>query len=261
MAPYAAQFVPVKLDIGSAAYQKWRKNLEFTGEQKVYPYIFIVRSDGKTIYGNGGLTYKTELIPLMQFALETSGKVLNPREAKTLTDVAERFENLSGSGDTAGAIKAINKASRVGTPGQIPSYAKSAMKVNKLVEGMATEAMAELKQLDETIESSEDDERVDAILASMKFVNEYSGLKVLRPEITKFKKKLGKNKELAQLLKEAKVLTTAGAAESKTAKKRAGENLQKLIDSTEIEKIKTEAQTLLELIKTEIEEKAKEEAQ
>ena len=148
LAPYAAQFVPVKLDIGSSAYRDWRKNLEMTGKELSYPYVFIVRSDGETIYGNGGLTAQTKLIPLMESALQTSGRILNAREAETLSGSAERFVNLSGSGDIVGAIKAINRAGRVGVPGQIPSFAQSAVEVNKLVTDTATKAMTKLQELD-----------------------------------------------------------------------------------------------------------------
>jgi len=225
-----------------------------TGKSSGYPYLFIVRSDGETLYGNGGLTSQTDLIPLMESALETSGRILNVREAETLSKAAEQFQYLSESGDTVGAIKALSKAGRIGTPGQIPSYADSAVKVNMLVKGMATEVMTKLQELDSAIESGEPDERVEAILASMQLTSDYGGLKVLRPEITKFKKKLGKNKELSQLIKEAKVITTAVSATSKTAKKRAVDNLQKLIDSSEIDKIKGKAQAVLDDLKPQIQD-------
>jgi len=246
LSPYAAQFVPVKLDIGSSAYRTWRKDLDLTGKVKRYPYLFIVRSDGETIYGDGGLTARTKLIPLMESALQASGRSLNAREAKTLSEVAERFVDLNDSGDMAGAIKAINKASRVGIPGQIPSYAQSAMKINELVQDMATEVMAKLEELESKIESSESDERVEAVLESMKLTRDCGSLKVLRPEFNKFKRKLSKNKELSQILKEAKIINTAIEASSTTAKKRAAERLQQLIDKTEIEKIKSEAQSVLD---------------
>ena len=246
MAPYAAQFVPVKLDIGSPAYRNWRKDLELTGKSNSYPYVFIVRSDGETIYGNGGLTAQTKLIPLMETALQTSGRILNAREAETLSGSAERFVNLSGSGDIVGAIKAINKAGRVGVPGQIPSFAQSAMEVNKLVKDMATEVMTKLEELDGTIESSQSTERVDAVLASLKLASDYGGLKVLKPEFKEFKKKLGKNKEISQIVKEAKIINSAVTATSKTAAKRGMEKLKELIDATEIDEIKTAAQAALD---------------
>ncbi len=217
-----------------------------TGENPRYPYVFIVRSDGKTLYGDGGLTAQTKLIPLMESALQTSGQILNAREAETLSTSAERFVNLSGSGDIAGAIKAINRAGRVGTPGAIPSFAESAIKVNKLVKEMATEVMGKLEELEGTIESSQSTERLDAVLASLKLTSDYRDLKILKPEFSKFKKKLGKNKEISQLVKEAKIINTAVAAQSKTAVKRAAEKLKALIDTTEIAEIKTAAQTALD---------------
>ena len=246
LAPYAAQFVPVKLDIGSPAYRAWRKDLEMTGKSKTYPFVFIVRSDGETIYGNGGLTAQTKLIPLMETALQTSGRILNAREVETLSSSAERFSNLSGSGDVVGAIKAINRAGRIGTPGEIPSFAQSAVEVNKLVKEMATEVMAKLEELEGTIESSQSTELVDAVLASMKLTSDYGDLKIIKPEFAKFRKKLGKNKEISQLVKEAKIINSAVTAQSKSAAKRGMEKLKALIEATEIEEIKTAAQAALD---------------
>ena len=182
----------------------------------------------------------------METALQTSGRILNAREAETLSGSAERFANLSGSGDIVGAIKAINKAGRVGVPGQIPSFAQSAMEVNKLVKDMATEVMTKLEELDGTIESSQSTERVDAVLASLKLASDYGGLKVLKPEFKEFKKKLGKNKEISQIVKEAKIINSAVTATSKTAAKRGMEKLKELIDATEIDEIKTAAQAALD---------------
>ena len=246
LAPYAAQFVPVKLDIGSPAYRDWRKDLKMTGKISKYPYVFIVRSDGETIYGNGGLTASTKLVPLMEAALETSGQILSAREVETLSGSAERFVNLSGSGDIVGAIKAINRAGRIGVPGQIPSFAQSAVKVNKLVEEMATEVTAKLEELDAAIESSQGSELVDAVLACLKLASDHGELKVLKPEFSKFKKKLGKNKEISRLVKEAKIINSVMTAKSKSAIKRGLEKLKALIESTEIEEIKTAAQAALD---------------
>jgi len=246
LAPYAAQFVPVKLDIGSPAYRKWRKDLKMTGKVRTYPYVFIVRSDGETLFGNGGLTSKTPLIPLMESALQTSGQSISAREAETLSTSAERFVSMSGSGDIAGAIKAINRANRIGVPGEIPSFAESAIKLNKLVKEVATEVLADLEELESKIESSSTAERLDAVLASMKLTSAYGGLKILKPAFGKFRRKLSSNKEISQLVKEARVINSAVTAKTKSSTKRALDKLEALIESTEIEEIKTVAQATLD---------------
>ena len=143
-------------------------------------------------------------------------------------------------------MKAINKVRRVGVPGQIPSYAEAANRVNKIVETTATEISAKLEDLKSVIKSGETAEKLDAILAALKLGSDYGSLKMLKPELTKFKKTLGKNKEIAQLVKDAKVINRAVLASSTAAKKRAAEKLQVLIDSSEIPAVKSSAQKTLD---------------
>jgi len=245
IAPYAAQFVPVKLDVNSTEYRTWSRDLERTGEAKGVPYVYVVRSDGETIYGQGGGISTENLKTLLMTSLKTSGRVLNAKEVETLDKAAKDFESLQSAGDISGALKAINKVKRLGAPGQIPSYAQAASKVNKLAETTATEVNAKLAKLSSVIESGETAEKLEAILAALQLGSDYSGLKILKPELAKFKKEIGKNKEITQLVKDAKVIKYAVSASSASAKKRAAEKLQVLIESSEIDAVKISAQQAL----------------
>ena len=197
------------------------------------------------MYGQGGGISDNNLKKLLITTLKTSGRVLSVKEVETLDEAAEKFESLQDAGDISAAVKAINKVGRLGVPGQIPSYAESASKVNKLVETTATEIKAKLEKLQGVIEEGETKQKLDAILAAMKLGSDYGSLKFLKPELTKFKKELSKNKDVAQLVKDAKVIDYATSASSTSAKKRAAEKLQDVIDSTDIDAVKTVAQEML----------------
>ena len=251
IAPFAAQFVPVKLDINSSEFRAWSRDLKNTGKDNGVPHIYVVRSDGETLYGNGGGLAGDKLGMMLSSTLENSGRVLTAKEVEKLSAAAEQFQNLQGSGDIAGAVKAINKIGRIGVPGQIASYAEAANQVNKLATSSATEVVTKLQESGATIESGETAEIVEAVLASMKLQSDYSGLKILKPEFAKFKKALGKNKEISQLVKEAKVINSAATASSNSAKKRALTKLQELIDTTEIDEIKAAAKLELDELKAE----------
>lgn len=246
IAPYAAQFVPVKLDVNSNEFRSWSKDLKETSKGTGVPYIYVVRSDGETLYGGGGALPGDKLGMMLASTLQNSGRVLSAKEVDTLGTVVERYESSIEAGDIAGAVKALNKTGRMGVPGQIASYAKAANKVNELAKTAATEVVAKLEELGGSIESSETGDQLTAILASQKLESDYGSLKILKPEFSKFKKALGKNKEISQLVKEAKIISAANSASSKTAKKRALEKLQQLIDSTEIDAVKTTAKSALE---------------
>ena len=246
IAPYAAQFVPVKLDVNSAEYRVWARDLKRTSDAKGVPVVYVVRSDGQTLYGQGGGISDDDLKKLLMTSLKTSGRVLSAKEVETLNKAAEKFESLQKAGDIPGAVKAINKARRMGVPGQIPSYAEAANRVNKLAETTATEITAKLEELQSVIEAGETAKKLDAILAALKLGSDYGSLKILKPELAKFKKTLGKNRELTQLVKDAKVINYAVSASSTSAKKRAAEKLQVLIDSSETDAVKSLAQKTLD---------------
>ena len=245
IAPYAAQFVPVKIDINSDEYRTWVRDANLKSEGKGVPAVHVVRSDGESLYGQRGGISDDNLKTLLMTTLQTSGRILNVKEVETLTAAAEKFESLQKAGDIEGAVKAINKAGRIGVPGQIPSYAESANQVNVLVETVSTEVTSKLEELRGAIESGETAEKLDAILTASKLGNDYGKLKVLKPELAKFRKELSKNKEISQLVKDAKVINYAVSASSTAAKKRAAAKLEALIDSTEIEAVKSSAQQTL----------------
>ena len=249
IAPYAAQFVPVKLDVNSSEYRVWARDLKRTSDAKGVPVVYVVRSDGETLYGQGGGISDDGLKKLLMTSLKTSGRVLSDKEVATLDRAAEKFESLQKAGDNSGAVKAINKVGRLGVPGQIPSYAEAANRVNKLAETTATEITAKLEELQSVIEAGETAEKLDAILAALKLGSDYGSLKILKPELVKFKKTLGKNKEITQLVKEAKVINSAVTATSKVAKKRAAEKLKVLIESSDIGAMKSSAQETLDSLK------------
>jgi len=206
IAPFAAQFVPVKLDVNSSEFRSWESDLKKTNNNKAVPYVFVVRSDGETLYGGGGSLPGDKLGMMLASTLQNSGRVLSAKEIDTLGTVVERYESSIEAGDIAGAVKALNKTGRVGVPGQIASYARAASKVNQLADTAATEVVAKLQELAGSVESSETSDQLTAILASQKLERDYGALKILKPEFAKFKKALGKNKAISQLVKESKII-------------------------------------------------------
>ena len=249
IAPYAAQFVPVKLDVNSAEYRTWSREANLKSEGAGVPLVYVVRSDGEQLYGKGGGISDDNLKMLLMTSLKTSGRILSSKEADMLDQAAEKFASFQEAGDISAAVKAINKAGRLGVPGEIPSYADSASKVNTLVGTTATEITSKLEEYKGVIESGETAEKLDAILAALKLGNDYRSLKILKPELNKFKKELGKNKEISKLLKDAKVISYAVSASSASTKKRAAQKLQALIESTEIDAVKVSAQQTLDGLK------------
>jgi hypothetical protein len=243
IAPIVAQFVPVKLDIDTDDYRQWRQ--DHASEGSTIPKLFIVRSDGETLYGKSGSLPGDALPSMLLKALQHSGKIISADEAKTLTIAADRFEELTASGDIPGAIKALSKLNKLGTPGKFPSYATSAVRLNELVLQMADEVTTKLKEMSGKIEQAETSDKLQVILDYLNIRDEYGSLKLIKAELTAFQKQLSSEKEISQLYREAKILDAARTAKSKSAQARAAEKLRDLIAETEIEAVKLAAEKLL----------------
>lgn len=244
IAPLVAQFVPIKLDTASKEYSRWRQDHKYEG--RTIPILFIVRADGETLYGKSGSLQGDDLPKMLTRALEHSGRILNAKEATTLSKAVTSFEEHKSAGDLPKAIKALNGVGRIGVPGQIASFATPASKVNEVAISTAKGVVENLQTIRETLDSGEKDAQLDAILDSMKLKSDFGALKILKPELAKFQKELGKKKDLSQLVRESKVIHTAKSATSKSQKVRAKTKLKELIDSSEIDEIKTLAQSTLD---------------
>lgn len=206
----------------------------------------MVRADGETLYGKSGSLSGDELPRMLTRALEHSGRIINAKESETLVAATEGFRKFKDSDDIAKGVKALNRVSRIGVPGKIPSYARAAVNLNELVLGAKRDVLSKLDECQAGIGSGDVDSQLKGILESLKVRREYGALKILKPVIASFHKELGKNKEVAQLLKEAKVIDTALTATSKTAIVRAKTKLAALIESTGIDAIKASAKSALD---------------
>lgn len=238
-----AQFVPVKLDISTAEYKEWRQDHQYEG--KTIPILFVVRADGETLYGKSGSLSGDELPKMLSRALEHSGGILNAKDSETLTTAAANFQKLKDSGEVASAVKALNRVARIGMPGRIPSFAQSALTVNKLATTTGKEILSKLEKCKSGIDSGDTESQLAAILEFLKTRREYGALKIVKTDLGAFLKELGKNKAVTQLLKEAKIIDSAISATSKTAIARAKTKLTALVESTQIEAIKAKAKLTL----------------
>src|SRR5258708_35392010 len=86
--PLAAQFVLLKIDTGTEVWPKWstRYELEGTGEPKVY----VVRGDGKQLYGQVGAPNDMERFLMGQ--LTDAGKILEPKELADVEKAAKKAQ-------------------------------------------------------------------------------------------------------------------------------------------------------------------------
>jgi hypothetical protein len=177
-------------------------------------------------------------------ALQNSGRILSAREAQSLTDAANKFTQEKEKGNFESAIKAISRVRKIGEPGQIPSYSEPALRVNRLVIETADEVRNQLKDFASQIESDQADAKLTAMLGYLALRQDFGALKLVKSDLAAFQKKhtLKENKQLAR---EAKIIENANQANTKSKKTRAIQTLTELIDQTEIEPVRKEAEKKL----------------
>ena len=241
-----AQFVPIKLDVASDEFQEWER--AHPSEGRSIPIVYIVRADGETLYAKSGSLGGDALPELLVQALDSSGRVLNESEVNKIADVTAEFKEQQEAGDISGAIKSLNKLKRIGNPGEIPSYAASAVELNQLVIKLAETYHAELTQLDEMLQGDVEKDKLVSMMKFLELRRKLTGFKLLKEEVAAFQKKMSRGKELRQLSREAKVIDAAIIAKSKSSQERTREKLRELIDSTEIPSVKEYATETLNKI-------------
>ena len=119
----AAQFVLIKLDTGgSEDWKKWSRKYDHEG--RGIPIVFVVRADGKQLYGKSGTPDPLEAFLLL--ALNGSGKILNDRQLDKLAKDAEQAQTHVEAGELEQAVALVARSAGSG------SFARPAVAIDKL---------------------------------------------------------------------------------------------------------------------------------
>ena len=126
--------------------------------------LFVVRADGETLYGKSGSLPGDQLPTMLARALSHSGQILGDREMKLVATASQKFNDLKAKGDIEGAIKAVAKLKKLGTPGQIKSYATAVVELNEGVNELINGTIADLAKIQSDLEDIDQEVQLDAYL-------------------------------------------------------------------------------------------------
>ncbi|MGE5193674.1 MAG: tetratricopeptide repeat protein [Deltaproteobacteria bacterium] len=200
--PLAAQFVLLKIDTGTDLWPKWRDRYELdgTGEPKVY----VVRADGKQLYGEVGAPNDMERF--LKGQLEDAGKILDSKELAEVEKAAKNAQKAVRRKAWAEAIEIISRE-----PGK-GSYAAAVTTLESLAGEIADRAALALKDARKKLDSK--DKAFDGALALVEAVRQFSGLpaarEVLEPAISRFRDA----SETAGLIAQAEIFDKARQLEA-----------------------------------------------
>src|SRR5579864_9259449 len=133
--PLATQFVLLKIDTGTGVWPKWNSRYECDGSGE--PKVFVVRGDGKQLYGSVGAP--GDMDGFLKERLKDAGRILEPKELAVLEKDAKNAQKAIRRKAWAEAVEIVAADKGQG------SFAASAVALNSIAAELADRAKAALK--------------------------------------------------------------------------------------------------------------------
>jgi len=238
LAQYTSQFVTIKMATNTKEWQEFHREFkgDHSGSVRV-PFVYIIRSDGTTMFSGTGMMEVPEMGEVLHRTLGQSGRYFSERELSLLEDTKKKIAELQEAKDIKGAIALLRKVSKLGPLGEIPSYARPAMEMNELVAQMVNNGNDTLTSVVEKMESITsgigeaipEDEKLQFLDQYLKASDDYSGLKPLKPYFAKMRKLLKKDDGLSTLLRDYRAVLKSKSAKSISAIKKAVTRMELIV--------------------------------
>jgi hypothetical protein len=205
LARYAEWFIPLKIVTGSEEWKKWAARYQSEGQG--IPIIFVVRADGEKLYARSGSLPGIELYQMIESVLPQSGQIFDDRTLLTIQTALNDAKNELEQGNTAAAVKKINKLSKYGTPGDLGSYAKVAIDAGNFTQKLVERGKSSLADAEQKLTTPST--AIEGALALIEIANTYRPLAPLRNDIRKTRNKFKQMPEIQNVLRQAGTLARA----------------------------------------------------
>jgi hypothetical protein len=166
--PLAAQFVLLKIDTGTAVWPKWNSRYDCEGSGE--PKVFVVRGDGKQLYGEVGAP--ADMDGFLKDHLKDAGKILEPRELNALEKDAKNAQKAMRRKAWAEAVEIVAKE-----PGK-GSYAASVVALGLIAGELADKAKTTLDDAEKKLSVKE--EGFDGALVLIEARRHFGGLPAVK---------------------------------------------------------------------------------
>lgn len=231
LAPYVAQFVPLKLDVATPEYADLQR--KYPSEGNTIPKIFLIRADGRKLYAQSGALPGEQLQTLVVAAVREMGRPLGLNEVKVLEEINQRINEALDNRDYGSVVDQFSKVSKLGDFGQIPSFAASAIANNELAAKFQTEVQKQQEHLASQLDSSQN--RLAAIQA-LQLKSEIGSFPPFRVLLNELDKQVRQAMDSPDAYSQVKDIATALARlkhSSSRIQQRAATELQQVTDKLE----------------------------
>ena len=226
----ASQFVTVKIDNTSKEWQGWAS--KYRHEGRTIPIVYVVRADGKMLYGKSTPTRGNELPELLNASLKQCGRVFNAKELDTIRKTLEKSSTAMDQKDFPAAVKAFAAMKKIGQPGNLQSHAAPAIELDTVATKMMEKAKSDLAEIGDLIkkraEQSDEAAEVNLAMKIATFNTNFKAFTPLKIENRKLAKAIVKEKSLGAMIKDVESLNKI--AKLKVSKSRI-ESLVKKVNS------------------------------
>ncbi len=179
LARYAGWFIPLKIETQGEEWGKWSS--QYRHEGNAIPILFVVRADGQQLFGKSGSLPGPELLVMIEQVLSQAGTVYSDQQLQTLKTSLDKSQELLGAGDTAGAVREFSKVSKLGTLGQLGSYAQAAIQADTFAKKLLEQGRTALTEAKDKL--GQEATRWEGALALAEAKRVYSTLPPLKPEL------------------------------------------------------------------------------
>ncbi len=202
---YMELFIPLKIRVQTKEWNKWAGRFQYQAGER--PILYVVRADGKQLYGKAGPHRGNELTQMLELVLGQAGTIYDDQQISVITEAVAGAKQALKEGDTAAAVRKLAVIQKFGMPGSLGSYARPAVACDELVKKLLEQAFDELTNAAEQLRVRE--KGLDGALAVATIQQTYQPLKELDQEITKVIARLKANRECRELIDQARSLEQA----------------------------------------------------
>jgi hypothetical protein len=226
LARYTGWFIPLKIETNGEEWGKWASRYRHEGDS--IPIVFVVRADGQQLYAKSGSLPGPELLVMIEQVLSQAGTVYSDQQLQILQSTLDKSQELLTADDTAGAVREFSKISKLGTLGQLGSYARAAVEADGFAQKLVEQGKTALTGANNKL--GQEATRLEGALALAETKRIYSALPPLKGDLAAAASAARTNPELRGTLKLAEQLDEArDLLQKPTGQRRAVTALNRII--------------------------------
>jgi hypothetical protein len=202
-----AQFVPLKINTSSPDWRTISRKYPTPGN--TIPVVYVIRADGKKIFAERSSLPGDKLPFVLRGSLQNAGGILSDVQAQSVIKAVAVARQALGSADVHSAVQAMRPLTKLGTLGNLQSYAKPIQDANSVVADILKQAGVDLKEIESNLQTTETAVRGTAGLFSA--MRTYSIFPTLKRQFGVVHRSASGNDELLIAMAQGKAIDKAMA--------------------------------------------------